>query len=66
VLDDPTRCEVNPSAADLVIDTPVSLPKGFSLLPGVLHAYRASAKDLARYVEPKGWFGRLPWWRPWW
>jgi hypothetical protein len=34
-----------------------------TLLP---NAYRASAKDLAGYVEPKGWFGRLPWWRPWW
>jgi hypothetical protein len=66
VLDDSTRCEVNPPATDLVIDTPVSLPKGFSLLPGVLHAYRAAAKDLAGYVEPKGWFGHLPWWWPWW
>jgi hypothetical protein len=66
VLDDATRCEVNPSASDLEIDRPVALPKGFSLLPGVLHAYRASAKDLAGYVEPKGWFGHLPWWWPGW
>lgn len=65
VLDDPNRCEVNPPAADLVIDMPTALPKGFSLLPGVLHAYRASAKDLAGYVEPRAWFGHLPWWWPW-
>ncbi len=66
VLDDSSRCEVNPSAEDLVIDTPVALPKGFSLLPGVLHAFRASAKDLRGYEAPKGWFGNLPWWWPWW
>ena len=51
VLDDPTQCEVNP--ADLVIDNPVALPDGFSLLPGVLHAYRASTTDLAGYEEPR-------------
>lgn len=28
------------------------VPAGFSLLPGVLHAYRASAADLAGYVGP--------------
>lgn len=28
------------------------VPAGFSLLPGVLHAYRASAADLAGYVRP--------------
>src|SRR5262249_7156221 len=28
VLDDPTRCEVNPAADDLTIDNPVKLPKG--------------------------------------
>jgi hypothetical protein len=28
------------------------VPSGFSLLPGVLHAYRASAADLAGYVRP--------------
>jgi hypothetical protein len=60
VLDTRTLCEVNPAASDLVIDNPVVLPKGFSLLPGVLHAYRASAKDLAGYVAPKpSWHGLL-------
>jgi hypothetical protein len=53
VLDDPTQCEVNPAATDLVIDNPVALPDGFSLLPGVLHAYRASTTDLAGYEEPR-------------
>jgi hypothetical protein len=52
VLDDPTRCEVNPATGDLVIDNPVQLPEGFALLPGVLHAYRASPADVAGYVEP--------------
>jgi hypothetical protein len=28
------------------------VPAGFSLLPGVLHPYRASAQDLPRYVAP--------------
>ena len=28
-------------------------PAGFALLPGVLHAYQASAGDLAGYVEPQ-------------
>lgn len=65
VLDDATRCEVNPPASDLVIDTPAPLPKGFSLLPGVLHAYRASAKDLAGYVEPRGGFGWFDFWWFW-
>ena len=53
VLDDPTKCEVNPPASDLVIDNPVELPDGFSLLPGMLHAYRASTTDLAGYEEPR-------------
>jgi hypothetical protein len=53
VLDDATRCEVNPPASDLAIDTPVALPAGFTLLPGVLHAYRASAADLAGYQRPR-------------
>jgi hypothetical protein len=52
VLDDPTQCEVNPPASDLVIDNPVALPAGFTLLPGVLRAYRASESDLAGYEEP--------------
>jgi hypothetical protein len=40
------------------------LPSGHSLLPGMLHAYRASAHDLAGYVKPKTFrsrFGRHPW-----
>jgi hypothetical protein len=65
VLDDATRCEVNPPASGLVIDTPAPLPKGFSLLPGVLHAWRASAKDLAGYVEPRGGFGWFDFWWFW-
>jgi hypothetical protein len=36
-----------------VIDNPVALPDGFSLLPGVLHAYRASTTDLVGYEEPR-------------
>lgn len=28
------------------------VPAAFSLLPGVLHAYRASAADLVGYVKP--------------
>jgi hypothetical protein len=28
---------------------------GFALIPGVLHAYRASAADLAGYVRPRWW-----------
>jgi hypothetical protein len=43
----------------LTIDNPVALPQGFSLLPGVLHAYRASAHDLAGYERP------VPWWKGW-
>lgn len=52
VIDDPTRCEINPAAADLTIDNPVPLPEGFFLLPGLLHAYKASKADLGKYVEP--------------
>jgi hypothetical protein len=51
-LDDPTKCEVNPASDDLVIDNPVTLPKGFSLLPGTLHSYRISPADLGTYVNP--------------
>jgi hypothetical protein len=51
VLDDPTQCEVNPPASDLVIDNPVAVPANFSLLPGVLSAYRASSADLAGYSD---------------
>jgi hypothetical protein len=52
VLDDATRCEVNPAASDVVIDAPVPLPAGFSRLPGILHAYRAPAADMAGYDPP--------------
>ena len=53
MIDDPTRCEINPAAADLTIDNPVPLPEDFFLLPGVLHAYNVSKKDLGQYVEPE-------------
>jgi hypothetical protein len=59
VLDDPTMCEVNPPADDLVIDNPVRVPDGFSQLPGVLHAFKASAQDLKGYVKPKHWIFSL-------
>ena len=59
VLDDPSACEVNPPATDLTIDNPVALPPGYSLLPGVLHAYRASARDLAGYEKPEHWLKSL-------
>ena len=59
VLDDPGACEVNPPADDLTIDNPVALPPGYSLLPGVLHAYRASARDLAGYEKPEHWLKSL-------
>jgi hypothetical protein len=52
VIDDPTQCEVNPASGDLVIDNPVPLPSGYFLLPGLLHAYRASKADLGQYEEP--------------
>jgi hypothetical protein len=63
VLDDPTRCEVDPPATDLTIDHPVAVPQGYSLLPGVLHAYRASVADLAGYEPPRGlfWFLLTSW-----
>ncbi len=43
-IDEPTRLEgveVGP------------VPEGFTLIPGVLHAYKASPADLAGYVEPR-------------
>jgi hypothetical protein len=52
VIDDPSRCEVDPAPDDFVIDHPGTIPAGFVKLPGVLHAYKASAVDLAGYVEP--------------
>jgi hypothetical protein len=56
VLDSTTQCEVNPPASDTVIDTPVTLPAGYQLLPGVLHAYRVPKGDLDGYVSPGlGW-----------
>jgi hypothetical protein len=56
VLDDATQCEVNPAADDTVIDTPVALPAGYQLLPGVLHAYRVPKADLDGYISPGlGW-----------
>ncbi len=54
VLDDPTRCIVNPPAADTPITNPVTVPNGYVLLPGVLHAYHASARDLAGYSRRSG------------
>lgn len=54
VLDDPALCEVNPAADDTAIDQPVPLPNGYALIPGVLHAYRASSTDLRGYVKPRG------------
>ena len=33
-------------------NTPTTLPSGYALLPGVLHAYKASAADLAGLVRP--------------
>ena len=52
VIDNPALCEVDPPAADQVIDNPVPAPPGFSLLPGLLHVYRASAADVEGYVAP--------------
>jgi hypothetical protein len=54
VIDDPTKCEVDPATGDLTIDNPVPLPDGYFLIPGVLHAYKASKAVLAGYVEPGG------------
>ncbi len=57
VIDNPALCEVNPPAADQIIDNPVPVPAGFALLPGLLHAYRASRDDLEGYVSPgRRWF----------
>jgi hypothetical protein len=39
-------------AADGDVDTVFDLPAGYSLLPGVLHAYRVSATGLGDYVVP--------------
>ncbi len=63
VLDDPTRCIVDPPAADTPITNPVTVPNGYVLLPGVLHAYHASPRDLAGYEPPLGLFSWLSSWR---
>ena len=65
VLDDANACEVNPLPSDLVVDNPVPLPGGYVLLPGLLHAYRASARDMEGYVKPRPWFFSVPW-SLWW
>jgi hypothetical protein len=52
--------DFNGSSVQRDIDQPTMLngafvgppPAGFVLLPGVLHAYKASATDLAGYVKP--------------
>jgi hypothetical protein len=54
-IDSRSRCEVNPPASGPLMNHPVRLPEGFTLLPGVLHAYRASSQDLAGYVPPDQW-----------
>ena len=63
VLDDPTRCLVDPPAAETPITNPVTVPSGYVLLPGVLHAYHASPGDLAGYEPPLGLFSWLSSWR---
>lgn len=55
LLDQPTMCELNPPNSDTVIDNPVSVAGGYSLLPGLLHSYRASPSVMADYVRPKHW-----------
>jgi hypothetical protein len=55
VLDTTDQCildAADPSDPPGALDEPV--PDGFRLLPGVLHAYRASKSDLAGYVPPRG------------
>ena len=51
-LDATSNCEVTIGVVTTVAPT---LPTGFSLLPGMLHAYRASANDLEDYVPPRHW-----------
>ena len=54
------RLRVNVRTVRRDIDRPTMLngqvvgppPAGYTLIPGVLHAYKASAKDLAGYVPP--------------
>ena len=47
-----TGCEIDGDGVDTG-DFNQPLPAGHVLLPGVLHAYRASASDLAGYVPPR-------------
>lgn len=51
-LGETTGCELNGNGVDEG-DFTHDLPPGYRLLPGVLHAYRASASDLAGYVAPR-------------
>jgi hypothetical protein len=50
-LDQTSGCEVNGDGVDTG-DFTFDLPDNHVLIPGVLHAYRASASDLAGYVAP--------------
>ena len=56
MLDDPTKCKLNPAADDPINANLIPLPAGYQLLPGVLHAFRTSA--LTGYVEPNRHTGR--------
>jgi hypothetical protein len=51
-LGETTGCELNGDGVDTG-DFTFDIPEGYELLPGMLHAYRASASDLAGYVAPK-------------
>jgi len=51
-LDETTGCEIDGDGVDTG-DFTEDVPEGHVLLPGVLHAYRASAADLAGYVAPR-------------
>ena len=51
-LGETTGCELDGDGVDTG-DFAFDLPEGFLLLPGMLHAYRASASDLAGYVAPR-------------
>ncbi len=48
-LGETTLCQIGGSG-----EFTEDLPEGHVLLPGVLHAYRASRSDLAGYVPPRG------------
>lgn len=52
VLDSRSLCVVNPPPDAPGMRDPGAIPHGFTLLPGVLHAYRASPCDLVDYVPP--------------